>query len=132
MTKPDNDQNKTRRPKTKTTQRPRPPPESTARPAVDTLPARTPGQRPSFAGFDRERAAYRRHKSSLLAAAGGKYVVIVGDEVIGPLESHEEAERAGYTRFGLGPLYVKRVVVEEPVVEELVHTASTCSWGETC
>jgi hypothetical protein len=39
-------------------------------------------------------------------------VVIVGDEVVGPLESHEEAESAGYTRFGIGPLYVKRVLAE--------------------
>jgi hypothetical protein len=44
-------------------------------------------------------------------------VVIVGDEVVGPLDSHVDAERAGYARFGLGPLYVKQVVAEEPGVE---------------
>jgi hypothetical protein len=67
-----------------------------------------------FAGFDRERATYERHKAELLRRAEGKYVVIVGDEVVGPLETDEEAERAGYARFGLGPLYIKQVLADEP------------------
>ncbi len=81
------------------------------------MPTPAPGQRRPFGGFDRERATYRRLKLDLLARVAGKYVVIVGDEFVGPLESHAEAERAGYERFGIGPLYVKHVVVEEPVVE---------------
>ena len=114
MTKPGNSHNKTQPRAIKTTRKA---PKPTARPAVDTLPARTPSQRRPFAGFDRERATYHRLKPDLLVSDEGKYVVIVGDEVVGPLGSHEEAERAGYTRFGLGPLYVKQVVAEEPVVE---------------
>ena len=49
-------------------------------------------------GFDRERATYERHKPDLLKTAEGQWVVIVGDELIGPLESGEEAELAGYKR----------------------------------
>jgi len=76
-----------------------------------------PSQRRPFTGFDRERAIYGQLKPDLLVSDEGKYVLIVGDQVLGPLESHEEAERAGYQRFGLGPLYVKQIVAEEPVFE---------------
>jgi hypothetical protein len=66
-----------------------------------------------FAGFDREQATYARLAPGLLKAAAGKFVVIVGDELVGPLETDEEAERAGYERFGLGPLYIKQLVTDE-------------------
>lgn len=70
-----------------------------------------------FAGFDRESAAYERVKRELLSRAGGKFVVFVGDEMIGPVESFEQALESGYRRFGLGPLYVKQVMIEEPIAE---------------
>ena len=44
-------------------------------------------------------------------------MVIVGDEVVGPLESHADAELAGYGQFGIGPLYIKQVLAEEPVIK---------------
>jgi hypothetical protein len=84
---------------------------------VRAVPSHIPSQPRPFHGFDRERATYHRVKPDLLVNDEGKYVVIVGDEIVGPLGSHEEAERAGYDRFGLGPLYVKQVLAEEPVVE---------------
>jgi len=116
MAKPGSHHNKTQPGATKTTRKAHAS-KSTPRPAVDTLSPQTPSQRRPFAGFARERATYDRLKPDLLVGDEGKYVVIVGDEVVGPLGSHEEAERAGYKRFGLGPLYVKQVVAEEPVVE---------------
>jgi hypothetical protein len=70
-----------------------------------------------FAGFDREREIYQSIKGQLLEDAAGKYVVIVGSEVIGPIDRFEEALKAGYRRFGAGPLFVKQVLAEEPVVE---------------
>jgi hypothetical protein len=70
-----------------------------------------------FTGFDLERAIYASLKSELLAKAEGKYVTIVGDEVVGPVDSHQEAEQAGYAAFGLGPLYIKQILAVEPVVE---------------
>jgi hypothetical protein len=79
--------------------------------------APAPGHRRPFTGFDRERAAYHRLKPELLAASEGKFVVLIGDEVIGPFDTHEEAEQAGYERFGLGPLYIKQILAEEPIVQ---------------
>jgi hypothetical protein len=76
--------------------------------------ATTRTRRP-YLGFDRERATWERLKPELLRTAEGKFVVIVGDEIVGPLETDEDAERAGYARFGLGPLYIKQVLAEEPV-----------------
>jgi hypothetical protein len=116
MAKPGNQQNKMQPRATKTTREARAK-QSTRRPVVDTALSTTTSQRRAFTGFDRERATYERLKADLLVSDLGKYVVIVGEEVLGPLESHEEAERTGYKRFGLGPLYVKQVVAEEPVFE---------------
>jgi hypothetical protein len=79
----------------------------------------------SFIGFDRERATYARLKSDLLATIPGQFVVIVGDEVAGPVATFGEAERAGYRRFGLGPLYIKQVLAEEPV-GEISRDIDTC------
>ena len=85
-------------------------------PLLERSPLATPsGVRRPFTGFDRERATYERLKPELFKTAEGKFVVIVGEEVIGPLGRHEDAECAGYARFGLGPLYIKQVLAEEPV-----------------
>lgn len=85
--------------------------------AEDLAPAETPpGERP-FVGYDRERAAYARLQPELLASAEGRYVVLVGDDLEGPVDSFDEALRAGWRRFGLGPLYVKQILAEEPTTE---------------
>jgi hypothetical protein len=75
------------------------------------------GERRRFGGFERERITYQRLKGGLLAHADGKFVVIVGEDFVGPLDSHDQAEKAGYARFGLGPLFVKQICIEDPVVE---------------
>ncbi len=46
-----------------------------------------------FVGFDREQATYDRLKHALLETAEGKWVVIVGEDVIGPVIDIEEALR---------------------------------------
>ncbi len=79
-------------------------------------PAPITGRRP-FVGYDREQAAYERIKAELLARAEGKFVVLVGDDLQGPVETFEEALRIGYRQFGLGPLYVKQILAKEPVAE---------------
>ena len=53
----------------------------------------TPKPRRPFVGYDRERATYERHKPDLLKTAEGQWVVIVGEDLVGPLESDEEALR---------------------------------------
>lgn len=82
------------------------------------------GLRP-FRGYDRERAAYARHKADLLARFEGEFVVAVGDELIGPYETFEAALRAGWRRFGPGPLYVQQVLEEEPIAE-VGHDIEPC------
>jgi len=71
----------------------------------------------AFTGFERERATFARLKPDLLAGASGLFVVIVGDDFEGPHATFGEAEQAGYRRFGLGPLYIKQVLAEEPAQE---------------
>jgi hypothetical protein len=70
-----------------------------------------------FLGFDREPATYARLKPELLASIPGQFVVIVGDEFEGPLATFTDAKRAGYRRFGQGPLYIKQILAEEPMSE---------------
>lgn len=84
--------------------------------AVDPDPTPPVGRRP-FHGHDREQAAYARLKPDLLTRAEGQYVVLVGDDVEGPVETFGDALRAGYDRFGLGPLFVKQVQAVDPVAE---------------
>jgi hypothetical protein len=76
-----------------------------------------PSTRRPFVGYDREREAYQRAKAGLLSRAEGQYVVLVGDEMIGPFDDHESAERAGYARFGRGPLFIKQILAEERPIE---------------
>jgi hypothetical protein len=67
-----------------------------------------------FLGFDREKGTYERIKPAMLETAEGKWVTIVGEEFVGPFEDMDEAVRAGYRRFGLGPLHVKQILAQEP------------------
>jgi hypothetical protein len=73
-------------------------------------------ERRPFLGFERERKAYETRKNELLESMPGKFVVLVGGQMIGPFSTEDEAERAGYETFGLGPLYIKRILAEEPFV----------------
>ncbi len=73
--------------------------------------------RRQFIGFDLEVATYARLKHELIARSPGKFVVIVGNEVGGPVDTFREALRAGYRRFSLGPLFVKQLLTVEPIVE---------------
>jgi hypothetical protein len=75
-----------------------------------------PAARP-FRGFDVERATYARLKPGLVARAEGQFVAVVGKEYVGPVKTSDEAEAEGYKRFGIGPLYIKRVTAEESVAE---------------
>jgi hypothetical protein len=74
-------------------------------------------ERRPFTGFDVEAATYKRLRPELLSRFPGQFVVIVGDQVEGPVETFREALRAGYRRFGLGPLFVQQILAAEPVVE---------------
>jgi len=43
--------------------------------------------------------------------------VLVGEELKGPVDTFEDALRAVWRRFGLGPLYVKQLLAEELAAE---------------
>ncbi len=83
---------------------------------VASAPAPPTGRRP-FVGFDRGQVGVARWKPDRLVRAEGQYVVRVGDELEGPVETFSDALRAGYDRFGLGPLFVKQVQAVDPVAE---------------
>jgi hypothetical protein len=85
--------------------------------AMPAKPSPTVGNRRPFQGFDREREAYAREKAGLLDRYEGAYIVFVGDVMLGPFESHAEAERAGYKEFGLGPLFITEIRAEERAAE---------------
>ena len=63
----------------------------------------------------REQAVYEANLSRWLADHEGRHVLIKGDTVGGFFDSRDEALAAGYSRFGIGPLFVKQVSPSEPV-----------------
>ncbi len=67
------------------------------------------------ASLSREQAVYETNLSRWLADHEGKYVLIKGDTVEGFHGSRDEALTAGYSRFGIGPVFVKQVLPSEPV-----------------
>jgi len=67
------------------------------------------------ASLSREHAVYEANLSRWLSDHEGEYVLIKGDKVDGFHESRDEALTAGYSRFGIGPLFVKQVSPSEPV-----------------
>ena len=67
--------------------------------------------------YDTERAAYARRKVDLLREAPGRFVVFVGQEMIGPYDDFRTAHQNGLRRFGPGPLYIKQILSIEPSAE---------------
>jgi hypothetical protein len=63
----------------------------------------------------REQAVFDANLSSWLSDHEGEYVLIKGEIVDGFYESRDDALVAGYSRFGIGPLFVKQVLATEPV-----------------
>lgn len=68
-------------------------------------------------GYDAEHAAYAKLRPGLLETSLRRFVVLVGDEMIGPFDDFRSAYVAGRRGFGPGPLYIKQVLAEEPVFE---------------
>ena len=72
-------------------------------------------QRTRAASLNREQSVYEANLPGWVSNHEGKHVLIKSDEVVGFYESRDEALAAGYTRFGVGPLFVKQVSPSEPV-----------------
>jgi hypothetical protein len=73
------------------------------------------GRGPRAASFHREQTVYEANLSLWLPDHEGQYVLIKGEDIGGFYDSRDEALAAGYSRFGIGPLFVKRVSPSEPV-----------------
>ncbi|MBI4487095.1 MAG: hypothetical protein HY655_13905 [Acidobacteria bacterium] len=66
--------------------------------------------------FEIEQKYYDEHCEELLRHHEGKCVLIVKDQLVGVFDRQEDAYEAGIARFGNVPLFIKRVLREEPRV----------------
>lgn len=65
--------------------------------------------------MNREQAVYEANLAQWLSDYEGEYILIKGNEVDGFYESRDDAFSAGYLRFGIGPLFVKRISPSEVI-----------------
>jgi hypothetical protein len=63
----------------------------------------------------REQAVYDANLPQWLREHDGAHVLIKGREVVGFYRSFDEALDAGYARFGVVSLFVKKVAASEPI-----------------
>jgi hypothetical protein len=59
--------------------------------------------------LEKELETFRDKLQELKAEHEGKFVLIHGTEVVEVFTSYEDAIKAGYSRFGLGPFLVKQI-----------------------
>ena len=84
---------------------------------------RTPRRRPEppatggRATFDysREIAAHDRVRPALMEQHPGKFIVFVGEEMLGPFETFDATVRAAYKKFGRRAIYVRQLVADDDV-----------------
>ncbi|HLN33571.1 MAG TPA: hypothetical protein VK395_37945 [Gemmataceae bacterium] len=78
-----------------------------------------------FSGYDRELQTYSKELPKLLAYEG-RFVAIRGQEIVGPVQTYEDALEIGYERFGLQPFLVKRIEETETVYPLPSRLGSEC------
>jgi hypothetical protein len=61
------------------------------------------------ATMEREREAYQRLLQGELSDQGGRFVIIVGDQLLGAFDGYNDALVAGYKACGFQPFLLKRV-----------------------
>ena len=66
--------------------------------------------------FERERAAFQRLKPELLKTHRGKFVAVVGEQVVDEDTDRVKLVLRVYDRFGYRPIYVQRVAEHLPRV----------------
>jgi hypothetical protein len=89
-----------------------------------------PSQRPGKTSLEREQAVYEANRTRWALEHEGKHVLIRDALVVGFYESRDEALTEGYSRFGVGPLFVKQVEGSEAVhhiPNILLDAANPCS-----
>jgi hypothetical protein len=63
--------------------------------------------------LDPELATYEQHRSELLDAHAGQWVLIRGQEIAGTFDTQNDAIADGYRRFGNVPFLVKQILAVE-------------------
>jgi hypothetical protein len=75
----------------------------------------TPSGRAGLKLYEREIATYLRELPRLLEQGQAwRYGLIKGDEVLGIWEEQGDAIQAGRERFGLDPIFIKRIDPRDP------------------
>jgi hypothetical protein len=69
----------------------------------------------SMNALRREIETFRRELPSLLGSAEGKFVLIIGDQVVATYDTYSDALKVGYEKAGVEPFLVKCVTSEEDV-----------------
>ncbi len=65
--------------------------------------------------LDKELAFYKSNKLDFLKNYRGKFVLIVGERLVGSFDFPETAYAAGIREFGNIPMLIKQVTEQEPV-----------------
>ncbi len=66
-----------------------------------------------LADYTLERAAFASHRSQLLRDHYGRFVVFVGNEMIGLYDSFPIAVKEARKKFGRRPIYTKHLVTDD-------------------
>ena len=74
----------------------------------------TPRGKEAWQHYQREIATYRRELSRLLQRDAGRFVLIKGEQVLGIWDSWSDACEAGREKFGLEPIFVKKIDARDP------------------
>ncbi len=91
-----------------------------------TIPCTQPPPTPPDSLFCTEREHYRREVGRLIAAGHeGKWVLVRGEEIIGPFDTEVQALDARAERFLRQPVLVQQVLAREPVL----HSLPRCHWS---
>ncbi|CAN5201880.1 hypothetical protein BH09SUM1_BH09SUM1_25860 [soil metagenome] len=76
--------------------------------------------------LEKEIETYERLKPTLQAAEG-KYVVVQGDQHIGPFETYEVAIQAAYDTYKLTPFLVHKVeMIPSPILITRLLPVTSC------
>jgi hypothetical protein len=75
----------------------------------------TPSGREALKLYEREIATYRRELPRLLEEGHAwQHALVKGDEILSIWDSQSDAIEAGRQRFGLDPIFVKRIDPRDP------------------
>lgn len=72
--------------------------------------------------LDREFEYFLSHQAELVREYGGKFLVIVGEEVVGAYDSAEEAYFKAQEEYELGTFLIQQAVPGEEAYSQIFHS----------